>query len=533
MTDEGSGTGVGDRSLAGAPAAPGRAVPADGTWAAAAAPLVPDWLSNGAALGWRILVVAAVGLVGWYLLTLFWTVSAAVVIAIIVSAVFAPFVLRLRAAGRSRTAAAAVVWAVALLVLGAVLFLLLVAFLPYVVELAGRLDTALTQVQAEVAKAQVPSTVSDLVKDLVQSLRETSGEMVSSVVGKAAEVVTIMILAVFLFFFFLRDGDKAWLWLFQAIGDPKREMVMSAGDDALARVGGYLRGTTVLAALVAVTDYLFMIVLGVPLALPLALLAFLCGYIPYFGGIVATLVILLVTFGSHGATTFLVMLLSMGVRGMVLGYLVRPQVYGRTVSIHPGLVLLALPAGYQLAGVVGLFSAVPVAAVLIAVYRAALQIVEPVPPPALPRLVPAWLDRLAQFGWRLLVVVAVVAVLVGLVVTLPFVIIPLIVALVLAATLEPLVQWLMRHGRPRSRAAAIALGGGTLLIVAIMALAVASLVEQGPELAAGSPAGPPRRAPHWAGSSRSPAARSPVAPGRRRRRSRPWPTPWPPPRRSS
>ncbi len=41
-----------------------------------------------------------------------------------------------------------------------------------------------------------------------------------------------------------------------------------------------------------------MLVLGVPLALPLAVLVFLAGYIPYFGGIVATAIILLVTLGG-------------------------------------------------------------------------------------------------------------------------------------------------------------------------------------------------------------------------------------------
>ena len=71
------------------------------------------------------------------------------------------------------------------------------------------------------------------------------------------------------------------------LSDQKRELITTAGDDALARVGGYLRGTTVLAGLIAITDYVFMLLLGVPLALPLAVLVFLGGYIPYFGGIVS------------------------------------------------------------------------------------------------------------------------------------------------------------------------------------------------------------------------------------------------------
>ena len=159
------------------------------------------------------------------------------------------------------------------------------------------------------------------------------------IVAAAAEAVTVGILATFLVFFFLRDGDKAWVWMFQAIDDQKRDIVSAAGDDALARVGGYLRGTTVLAGLIAITDYVFMLLLGVPLALPLAVLAFLSGYIPYFGGIVSTAIILLVTLSALGPGPAIAMLLLMGIRTAILGSFVRPLVYGRTVSIHPALVL--------------------------------------------------------------------------------------------------------------------------------------------------------------------------------------------------
>ena len=42
----------------------------------------------------------------------------------------------------------------------------------------------------------------------------------------------------------LRDGDRAWSWIFQAAGGEKRELVGQAGDAALTRIGGYLRGMT-------------------------------------------------------------------------------------------------------------------------------------------------------------------------------------------------------------------------------------------------------------------------------------------------
>ena len=111
-----------------------------------------------------------------------------------------------------------------------------------------------------------------------------------------------------------------------------------------------------------------------------------------------------------------------------------------------------------------------------------IGIVDPEPPPPLPGLVPAWLDRLAQFGWRTLIVIGLIALLVTIVVNVPLVVLPVLIALILTATVEPSVTWLVARGRSRGRAAAIALGGGTLIVFAALALAVVALVHQVPEL---------------------------------------------------
>jgi putative heme transporter len=440
--------------------------------------IVPGWLANLAALGWRVLAVAGMLIVIWFLGTLLWTVTASVAVAIVVAAVFAPLVLRLRVGGRSRNAAAAIVWAAAILTISAALLLMALAFVPYLADLASRLEAGLAEVQAALAAASVPGWVDAVVQDAAEVVRSTAGDAGGDLVASAASAVTIAILASFLVFFFLRDGDKAWLWMFQALGEQKRERITAAGDTALGRVGGYLRGTTVLSALTASTDLLFMLLLGVPLAVPLAVFAFFAGFIPYFGTFLATALILLVSFAAFGTGPTLVLLVLMGVRGALLGYLVRPAVYGRTVKIHPALVLLALPAGFQLAGIVGLFAAVPVAAVLLAVASAAREIVEPDPRPVLPGLIPGWLDRLAQFSWRILIAIALIGLFVAALLTIPLVIIPLIIALLVAATLNPVVRALERRGRTRSRSAVIAVGGGFIGVVGILALTFASLFTQ-------------------------------------------------------
>ncbi len=454
-----------------------------------APPLVPDWLINLAALGWRVLVIAGLVVVVALTCAVLWVVTASIAVAVVISAVFAPFVLRLRARGHSRTSAAGIVWAGAILVIGGILLLLALAFLPYAVDLVARVSDGLAALDTRLADAGIPPWVGTAVHEAVSFLRSAGGDAAGGLIASVGQAVTVGILATFLVFFFLRDGDKAWLWTFQSLGEQKRERITTAGDDALARVGGYLRGTTVLSALVALTDYLFMTLLGVPLALSLAILAFFAGFVPYFGGIVTTAIILLITLAALGPGPVIVMLVLIAVRNLILGYAVRPALYGRTVKIHPALVLIVLPAGFELAGVLGLFAAVPVTAVLLAVASATVAIVEPDPPPPLPGLVPAWLDRVAQWSWRLLVAFALVALGVEIFAVVPLVVVPLVLAIVVAATLEPLVRWLVARGHTRGRASAITVGGGFLIITAVLILALLSVVDQAGSLADGTIAG--------------------------------------------
>ena len=177
------------------------------------------------------------------------------------------------------------------------------------------------------------------------------------------------------------------------------------------------------------------------------------------------------------------------VRNVVLAYGVRPAVYGRTVHLHPALVLVALPVGFELAGVVGLFAAVPVAAIVLAVADAAVAILDPGPQPERPALVPGWLDRLAQWSARLLVAIGLVAFVVAVLVTLPLVIVPILLATIFAATLEPGVKALVRRGWSRGRAAAILTGGAFFGIVLIIGLILVGLVDQASALVAGTATG--------------------------------------------
>ena len=208
------------------------------TPATRASAVIPDWLVNLAALGWRMIVIAALIVVLWQLSGLLWTVSASIAIAIVIAAAFAPFVLRLRARGRSRAVAAAIVWVVAIAVLTGAALLLSFALLPYAGELVARISAAIAEIQARVVDNGVPPDVAASAQAVIDAARDAIGAAVGDIVAAAGGVITVLVLASFLVFFFLKDGDKAWVWVFQAVSDQKRERITEAPAEVLARPEG-------------------------------------------------------------------------------------------------------------------------------------------------------------------------------------------------------------------------------------------------------------------------------------------------------
>ena len=69
-----------------------------------------------------------------------------------------------------------------------------------------------------------------------------------SLVAASVAWATIGILGTFLTFFFMMDGDKAWVWAMSSANAWRRDAITRPRGRRLERVGGYLRGTAVIAA---------------------------------------------------------------------------------------------------------------------------------------------------------------------------------------------------------------------------------------------------------------------------------------------
>lgn len=226
--------------------------------------------------------------------------------------------------------------------------------------------------------------LSQLQETAAETLRENQQALTTGVVSGATIVVEIVagfFLFVVMLFFLLRDGRGIWSWVLDRLPTTRRDSVDSGGRAALTSLAAYLRGTAIIASFDAVVIGLALALLGVPLVVPLALLVFLGAFIPLVGSTLAGAVAVLVALVSEGPVTAgLTLVAVVGVQ-QVEGDVLAPIVFGRTLSLHPLVVLVALTSGAVVGGVLGAAAFVPLVAAGWAVLRAVRPEVSPDPPP--------------------------------------------------------------------------------------------------------------------------------------------------------
>ena len=114
-----------------------------------------------------------------------------------------------------------------------------------------------------------------------------------------------------------------------------------------------------MSAIVAVVIGLASLLLGLPLVFTIVVVNFIGGYIPYIGAFLGGGLAVLIALGDGGIDKAAIMLVIVLAANLLLENFVEPRVMGRTLDIHPLLVLVVTALGGFLFGIVGLILAVP------------------------------------------------------------------------------------------------------------------------------------------------------------------------------
>lgn len=337
---------------------------------------VPRGLRLATAYAWRFLVVAAAAGVGIWLIIQLKLLVIPLLIAILVTALVWPaFTWMLRRRWPKWLAIVVSVIGTLAIVAG----LLWLAAWQIAAQWASVRESTVTAVEQfrtylidgplHLTTEQIDDTLGQAGQFLQQQaeLLWSGALAVGTTVG---HIVTGLLLTIFILLCILADGGGIWRWVTRLFPKSARTAVDGAGRAGWVTVVSYARTQLLVATIDAVGIGIGAFALGVPLAIPIAVLVFLGAFIPFVGAVVTGAVAVFIALVYNGPWIALAMLaVVLGVQ-QIESHILQPLLMGAAVKVHPLAIVLVVAGGAMIGGIAGALFAVPLAAFInvVAVY---------------------------------------------------------------------------------------------------------------------------------------------------------------------
>ena len=317
---------------------------------------VAAFLERGGRLAWSFVgLVVAVAIVGGAL-AVAGTVVLPLFFAVVLAILFRPAVRWLECHHVPGALAAGVL--VVALVIASVAFVWMV-----VVGIVREADDLMAQLQAALAQLGVDASASDSITAAVEDLSPTVStgfvEAIFAGIDTVSTLIAAAVLGMLILYYMLKEGG-AFVRAIERRMVPGRATQLDAfvADSAMV-MRHYWMGRTIVSATVAGVVGIAAVLMGLPMVGTLMAVTFVGGYIPYIGAFIGGLLAVVVAIAENGVPAGVLMLLVVLVANLLIENLVDPHVTGRTLRIHPLVVLLVTTMGGVLGGLVGLMMAVP------------------------------------------------------------------------------------------------------------------------------------------------------------------------------
>jgi predicted PurR-regulated permease PerM len=320
---------------------------------------VRSWLAVGflAVLGVIITLIGiASGLVG------------PLIIAVVIGMLFYPLVDWMEKRKVPRAAGAAIVMLLLIVLAVGVVWITVEGIL-------SQADEIVAGVQAGIAALgdwlEAQDISDELVDSVSSSISSAAPRVAQGVAGALSSGLSGLIalgfglfLGIFMLFYVLSDWHNIAKWVGAHLGYPE-DLGIGMVQDSTDSVRGYYKGVTISSIWVAVLIGLTMWVLGLPLAIPIALVTFFTAYIPYLGAIFSGAFAFIVALGSGGIEQAIIVLVVVLVTQNVVQTVVSNKYAALELEMHPLVALIATILGGTFAGLIGAILGAPFAAVMI------------------------------------------------------------------------------------------------------------------------------------------------------------------------
>ena len=173
-------------------------------------------------------------------------------------------------------------------------------------------------------------------------------------------VLNFLLILVLSFYLVVQDGISKFLKIITPI--KHEQYVVSLWKRSQIKIGLWMQGQLLMSVFVTMLVYIGLLIIGVPHALLLAVLAGVLELIPLFGATIAAVPALFIAYISDGATVALIVAGLYIFIQQVEGNIIYPLVVKKVVGVPPIVSIIALVIGATLAGFLGALVSVPVAA---------------------------------------------------------------------------------------------------------------------------------------------------------------------------
>jgi predicted PurR-regulated permease PerM len=330
---------------------------------------VPPQIKLASEWAWRLLVIGVTVVAALYVVLKLSLVFGVLFAAMVFTAILLPLRRLLERAGLNRGLSTAAAMLIGILVVAASVAGIAAALRGQANDIGDSVRHGVDQGRDWLKTGPLHLTdkkIDDYVDQISQSLKNNRSKIASGVLGAtstAGEILSGIFLTLFTTIFLLHDGERIWRWVVNILPRSAHDSVHEAGGLAWTSFTGYVRGTAIIALVDAVLIGIGIKLVGVPLALPLAVLVFFGAFIPIVGALVSGFVAVAVALATKGFGAAILVLVIILVVQQVEGHVLQPLVMGRSVHLHPLAIVLTVAAGSVLGGIPGAIVAVPVAAI--------------------------------------------------------------------------------------------------------------------------------------------------------------------------
>ena len=339
-----------------------------------------------AQMKWRIIIYALLALVLFNLLWLLRPLFGALLdflkivltpffAAMIISYLLHPLVDRLQARKVPRSLAIVLLFSTFVLITG----LIVNALIPVVLEQLDELREHAPQFKAFVQdsldglhsepfmlgsiREGIDAAIQNMEKSLASRTRDSVGML-----SHALEYVFVAFLIPFLVFYMLKDIDIIEKSALAFVPSKRRKTtirLLRSIDDTL---GKYVRGQLIVCLLIGIFAYLGYWLVGMPYPLLLAGIVAVFNVIPYLGPLLAAAPALFIAATISWKLVLFVLLINL-ICQILEGNVIGPNIIGKSLHLHPLIIMLSLIIGGEVAGIIGLILVVPFLAVIRVIHR--------------------------------------------------------------------------------------------------------------------------------------------------------------------